>query len=77
MQPAAMCRKVDLAHDADRAIEREANVFAAELLMPEQAAREAWQLHSKVEPVAETFGVSRLAAHWRLYGFDLLEERPL
>ena len=37
-----MCRKVDLQQDADRAIEREANIFASELLMPEAAVRAAW-----------------------------------
>ena len=36
------CRAKDLSQDADRALEREANVFGAELLMPEAAVREAW-----------------------------------
>ena len=34
-----MCRAEDIAPGADRALEREANVFAAELLMPEDAVR--------------------------------------
>ncbi len=33
------CRPVDLTEAADRTLEREANVFAAELLMPEAAVR--------------------------------------
>ena len=33
------CRPVDLTEAADRTLEREANVFAAELLMPEPAVR--------------------------------------
>ena len=36
------CRSQDLSQDADRDLEREANVFGAELLMPEAAVREAW-----------------------------------
>jgi hypothetical protein len=36
------CRAKDPSEDADRSLEREANVFAAELLMPEAAVREAW-----------------------------------
>ena len=37
------CRATDIAGDADRAIEREANIFASELLMPEAAVRAAWR----------------------------------
>ena len=37
------CRAKDVSEDADRTLEREANVFAAELLMPERAVREAWE----------------------------------
>jgi hypothetical protein len=36
-----MCRAEDIAPDADRRLEREANVFAAELLMPEPDVRAA------------------------------------
>jgi len=51
-------------------------VFAAELLMPERALRAAWLSSPDVDAVAACFGVSRPAAHWRLYGFGLVEERP-
>jgi Zn-dependent peptidase ImmA (M78 family) len=51
-------------------------VFAAELLMPEPAVRAAWGATSEIDAVAERFGISRLAAHWRLYGFGLVGERP-
>src|SRR5437868_4869867 len=37
------CRAVDLTESADRSLEREANVFAAELLMPEPAVRASWE----------------------------------
>ena len=65
------CRSQDLAQDADRALEREANVFGAELLMPEPAVREAWAAYPDREALAERFGVSALAAQWRLYSFGL------
>ena len=46
-RPEAECRllpfkQADLARDADRSLEREANVFAAELLMPEDTVRQTW-----------------------------------
>jgi hypothetical protein len=56
--------------------EREANVFAAELLMPEPTVREAFSPADSVEAMATRFGVSGEAMHWRLYNFGLLEERP-
>lgn len=69
------CRAADLSQDADRVLEREANVFAAELLMPEQAVRNAWSSTPQVDLVASHFGVSPLAAHWRLHNFGLVD-RP-
>jgi hypothetical protein len=65
------CRSRDLAEDADRDLEREANVFGAELLMPEAAVREAWGAFPDAAEVAERFEVSALAAQWRLYSFGL------
>ncbi len=78
----AYCRPIDLTEATDRALEREANVFAAELLMPEAAVRETWaqlvaQSHEGFDPVAacaRRFDVSRLAMQWRLYSFDLVEK---
>jgi hypothetical protein len=74
LQP-SYCRPVDMTTAAERVLEREANVFAAELLMPEEAMRAAWAGSPDVASVAERFGVSPLAAQWRLYGFGLAE-RP-
>ena len=71
----AYCRSRDLSQDADRDLEREANVFGAELLMPEDAVRDAWDALLHAGRLAERFGVSSLAAHWRLYSFGLAE-RP-
>jgi Zn-dependent peptidase ImmA (M78 family) len=62
-----MCRDRDLSTAADRAREREANVFAAELLMPEEAIRDA----GDAAAAAIMLGVSPEAAQWRFYSFDL------
>ena len=70
------CRSRDLAQDADRDLEREANVFGAELLMPEAAVREAWAAAPDAAEAAARFEVSPLAAEWRLYSFGLLAEPP-
>ena len=52
-------------------VHREANVFGAELLMPEAAVREAWATFPDAQGLAVRFGVSALAAQWRLYSFGL------
>ena len=65
------CRSQDLAQDADRAVEREANVFGAELLMPEQAVRNCWAALPDPRELASRLEVSVLAAEWRLYSFGL------
>lgn len=70
------CRSQDVAQDTDRTLEREANVFGAELLMPEAALREAWAAFGDRDELASRFGVSGLATQWRLYSFGLVTERP-
>jgi Zn-dependent peptidase ImmA (M78 family) len=68
---AVMCRAEDIAPGTDRALEREATLFAAELLMPEPAVRAVAE-----DPAAERrFGVSGDAMSWRFYSFGLAE-RP-
>ncbi len=57
-------------------LEREANVFAAELLMPEPAVRSAFSADDSIEAMAARFDVSQEAMHWRLFNFGLVEERP-
>ena len=69
------CRAKDISEDADRDLEREANVFAAELLMPEPAVRAAWEELGDVAACAARFDVSPTAMQWRLFGFDLTD-RP-
>jgi Zn-dependent peptidase ImmA (M78 family) len=70
------CRPVDLTEAADRTLEREANVFAAELLMPEPRVRGAWDELKDVRACAARFGVSPTAMHWRLYGFGHTSSTP-
>lgn len=70
------CRPVDLTEAADRSLEREANIFAAELLMPETAVRDAWVELGEIDHVASRFDVSPSAMRWRLYSFGLVQEPP-
>jgi Zn-dependent peptidase ImmA (M78 family) len=56
-----------------KALEPEANVFAAELLMPERDVREKF---SRSGELAELFAVSGEAMQWRLYSFELAHDRP-
>ena len=70
------CRTLDLSLHSDHDLEREANVFGAELLMPEAAVREAWAAVPDLAGVAAKFDVSALAAHWRLYSFGLMRDPP-
>jgi hypothetical protein len=71
------CRSQDIAHDVDRALEREANVFAAELLLPEGAVRAAWARLPSIAAAADHFRVSRQSAHWRLFSFGLVNRPPV
>jgi Zn-dependent peptidase ImmA (M78 family) len=44
--------------------------------MPEVAVREAWAASGDRDELASRFGVSALAAQWRLYSFGLVHDRP-
>jgi Zn-dependent peptidase ImmA (M78 family) len=70
------CRPKDVSAAADRALEREANVFAAELLMPEPAVRAEWPRAATATELARRFGVSEEAMAWRLYSLGLVHARP-
>ena len=70
------CRAHDVEPGADRALEREANIFAAELLMPEPAVRAEWRRSGARDALAAAFGVSAQAIGWRLYSFGLASEQP-
>jgi Zn-dependent peptidase ImmA (M78 family) len=71
------CRAADVRpEDGARDFERDANVFAAELLMPEPEVRASWSRTSSIAATAETFAVSNLAMQWRLHNFGLARGRP-
>jgi Zn-dependent peptidase ImmA (M78 family) len=72
---AVLCRTEEVSLDpAVKALEREANIFAAELLMPEPAVRSTWS--GSIPACAERFGVSAEAMHWRLFNFGLVGDPP-
>jgi IrrE N-terminal-like domain len=63
------CRAEEIGVDAEaKALEREANIFAANLLMPESVVRALGD--------ENRFGVSDEAHAWRLYNLGLRESRP-
>lgn len=67
------CRSEEIGMGAGRALEREANAFAADLLMPEALVRsEAASLRLNVHALARRFGVSVPAMKVRLGALDLL-----
>ena len=76
------CRATDIANDADRTIEREANIFASELLMPETGVRAAWEDiearegEDRVAAVAARLDVSPSATWWRLFNLGFVTDRP-
>jgi len=70
------CRAEEVGLDPEaKALEREANIFAAEMLMPEEAVLRTWA--GSVETAAERFGVSGEAIHWRLYNLSLIAGPPI
>ncbi len=63
------CRAEEIGVDLEaKALEREANIFAANLVMPEAAVRDA--------EGENRFGVSDEAMAWRLYNLGLIETKP-
>jgi Zn-dependent peptidase ImmA (M78 family) len=70
------CRAADVAPAADRLLEREANVFAAELLMPQDLVRSEWPRAASAAELASRFGVSEEAMNWRLYNVGLVAGVP-
>ncbi len=68
------CRTEEVGVGEGRALEREANVFAAELLMPEPAVRTAFP--GDVPTAANHFAVSADAMGWRAYNLGLVATAP-
>lgn len=55
-----------------RIMEEEANLFAAELLMPEEKVRKIWKHNDDVKELAKFFWVSLSAMSFRLENLDLI-----
>lgn len=73
-----LCREVDLSTGTvTRALEREANIFAAELLMPRAAVRAVWEREQDVAGAAARFAVSDVAMGWRLYALGHVAYKPV
>ena len=71
-----LCRDDDLASGSGGPLEREANNFAASLLMPEEQVRRMAAEGVDAAEAAERFGVSDIAMEWRYYNLSLVDERP-
>ena len=66
------CRVEEVGVDPQaKALEREANIFAANLLMPERIIRRSYLTGETAQ-----FGVSEEALAWRLFNLGLEKERP-
>jgi hypothetical protein len=66
------CRAEEVGVDPQaKALEREANIFAANLVMPELAVRAAADANPEI-----TFGVSEAAMAWRLFNLGLRAHAP-
>jgi Zn-dependent peptidase ImmA (M78 family) len=74
--PAVLCRAGQVGAQAGDPVEREANVFAAELLMPEAAVADAMARGAPPAAIAAELGVSDIALAWRLYNLGLEESPP-
>ena len=69
-------RQSDLSVPVDTNNEREANNFAASLLMPEQQVRRAAAEGLDADAAAERFGVSDIAMEWRYFNIGITNVRP-
>ena len=73
--PVIMCRGADIDEQAGKELEREANRFAATLLMPDEHVTQAMSV-ARLDELAERFRVSEPAMAWRLYNSGLVEDKP-
>ncbi len=71
-----LCRESDISARVDSVLEREANNFAASLLMPEGAVRDAAARGADVNEAAGLFGVSGIAMEWRYFNLGITGTRP-
>lgn len=68
-----MCRDADMADAVNKEYEREANNFAASLLMPEPAVRQVAADGMGIDEAAEYFVVSDVAMRWRYFNLGIAD----
>jgi hypothetical protein len=73
--PTMLCRPSTVTAEGDP-LEREANVFAADLLMPAEAVTAALAGGARPEAIAAALGVSEIALAWRLFNLGLVGSPP-
>lgn len=84
---ATYCRAPGVPTDGKKdPAEREVDIFAAELLLPEHAVRASWcafgyadggvDVDDATAAMARHFDVSPTAMHWRLFSYELVPEGP-
>jgi len=66
-----LCRDGDMTDEVDKEVEREANNFAASLLMPEAQVHSVAATGVSVSVAAAQFGVSDVAMHWRYFNLGI------
>ncbi|MDA3005216.1 MAG: ImmA/IrrE family metallo-endopeptidase [Actinomycetota bacterium] len=71
-----LCREADLSAGGGGPLEREANNFAASLLMPEEPVRSMAARGVGAAEAAERFGVSDIAMEWRYFNLGITDARP-
>ena len=71
------CRAEEIGVDPEaKALEREANIFAANLLLPEVEVKSGWADTWDMSRCAARFDVSVNSMHWRLFNVGLVAEGP-
>ena len=71
-----LCRQSDMASKTSGPLEREANNFAASLLMPEAPVQRLAADGVPAAEAAERFGVSDIAMEWRYFNLRITNRRP-
>ena len=66
-----LCRDADMTDEVDKEMEREANNFAASLLMPEAQVHLVAATGASVTAAAAQFGVSDVAMRWRYFNLGI------
>ena len=66
-----LCRDADMTDEVDKEMEREANNFAASLLMPEAQVHSVAATGASITAAAAEFGVSDVAMRWRYFNLGI------